>query len=434
MNSHDPHANRLLVQIASYNTNLQAQQGLPQDLVDWLSPTLHVSTFLSRQPRAPDLVAVGFQELLPLHLGLSGFSAPVINDRDSHIRNQIEENAPNKEKFSTVAKVVNAGVALLVYARDDGIGRKVCDVQTAWTGSGPGYMGNKGAVGIRFRIPDEDGGVGETYTFVCAHLTAHEHYLQARIADFHHIVGTLLFPPIPGSDTNAPSTLYETSHLFFAGDLNFRVAIPKSHPLASTLWNDFAQAMESESTRTALKEFDQLLIEQKKGTAFVGMREGEFWKFKCSYKYKLGAVDEYSSKRTPSWTDRILYTTHTDSPDTPEVSNITNCIYTSIPSYTTSDHKPIVAMLLLPPRSPNTTQSSTPPLIRLPSTYVPRRDPRANLKRYAGKILDRTVGILWWLLTIIGAGSAVVGIFNFVIGLGAWGWWNRSSSTAVGTV
>ncbi|KAJ8079133.1 hypothetical protein PM082_013421 [Marasmius tenuissimus] len=142
------------------------------------------------------------------------------NDRDSHVRNQIEENAPNKEKFSTVAKVVNAGVALLVYARDDGIGRKVCDVQTAWTGSGPGYMGNKGAVGIRFRIPDEDGGVGETYTFVCAHLTAHEHYLQARIADFHHIVGTLLFPPIPGPDTNAPSTLYETSHLFFAGDLN----------------------------------------------------------------------------------------------------------------------------------------------------------------------------------------------------------------------
>ena len=60
---------RLLVQIGSYNTNLQGGLGLPQDLVDWLSPTLQVSSFLSRQPRAPDLVAVGFQELLPLHLG-----------------------------------------------------------------------------------------------------------------------------------------------------------------------------------------------------------------------------------------------------------------------------------------------------------------------------------------------------------------------------
>jgi hypothetical protein len=66
----EPRTNdRLLVQIASYNTNLQGNLGVPQDLVDWLSPTLQVSTFLSREPRAPDIVAVGFQELLPLPLG-----------------------------------------------------------------------------------------------------------------------------------------------------------------------------------------------------------------------------------------------------------------------------------------------------------------------------------------------------------------------------
>ena len=86
-------------------------------------------------------------------------------------------------------------------------------------------------------------------------------------------------------------------------------------------------------------------------------REGEFWKFKCSYKYKLGEVDKYecaissnrvsvlsfiyildSLKRHPAWTDRIMYTTYNDSPDTPTKSNITNALYTSIPSYTTSDH------------------------------------------------------------------------------------------------
>jgi hypothetical protein len=60
---------RLLVQIASYNTNLQGDHGLPQDLVDWLSPTLQVSRFFTHGPRTPDVVAVGFQELLPLHLG-----------------------------------------------------------------------------------------------------------------------------------------------------------------------------------------------------------------------------------------------------------------------------------------------------------------------------------------------------------------------------
>lgn len=59
----------LLVQIATYNANLQGNAGLPQDLVDWLAPTSKVSSFLSNERRAPDIIAVGFQELLPLHLG-----------------------------------------------------------------------------------------------------------------------------------------------------------------------------------------------------------------------------------------------------------------------------------------------------------------------------------------------------------------------------
>ncbi|KAI3600008.1 inositol polyphosphate phosphatase [Moniliophthora roreri] len=431
---HAAASDRLLVQIASYNTNLQAQRGLPQDLVDWLSPTLHVSTFLSRQPRAPDIVAVGFQELLPLHLGLSGFSKAVINDRDSHIRGQIEANAPNKETFSTIAKIVNAGVALLIYARDDGIGRKICDVQTTWTGTGPGYMGNKGAVGVRFRVPDQDGGVGETFTFVCAHLTAHEEKLPHRIADFHHIVGTLLFPPVPGSDTTKPSTMYATSHLFFVGDLNFRVSIPPSHPVLTSMKDDLSEAMGKEETRKVLKDFDQLLVERRKRTIFVGLREGDFWKFNCSYKYRLGKVDEYSTKRTPSWTDRILYTTYTDSPDDLETSSITNCCYTSIPSYTTSDHKPIVSLLLLPPRQSQNSTPPFPPLLQLPSTYQPKPDPNANVKRYTGRVLDRIVGIIWWFFAIIGAGSAVVGLFNFVVGMSAWTWWKSSSPSSSSSV
>jgi len=75
-----PSSDRLLVQIASYNTALQGLRGVPQDLVDWLSPTLKVSKFLSRQPRAPDIVAVGFQELLPLHQGRMYRNASLLFD------------------------------------------------------------------------------------------------------------------------------------------------------------------------------------------------------------------------------------------------------------------------------------------------------------------------------------------------------------------
>ncbi len=63
-----------------------------------------------------------------------------------------------------MAYVVNVGVALLVYALDDGVFHHIRDVQTQWTGCGPAYMGNKGAVGVRFRVQDKDGGLGEVYT------------------------------------------------------------------------------------------------------------------------------------------------------------------------------------------------------------------------------------------------------------------------------
>ena len=89
----------------------------------------------------------------------------MIDNRNALILSQIEAHAANKESYSLIAKIVNVGVALLVYGRDTGVARRVCDVETAWTGCGPCFMGNKGAVGIRFRVTSVDGVAGETYTY-----------------------------------------------------------------------------------------------------------------------------------------------------------------------------------------------------------------------------------------------------------------------------
>lgn len=132
---------------------------------------------------------------------------------------------------------------------------------------------------------------------MCAHLTAHAHKLQHRINDYHHIVGSLLFPPLDPSSAQEPTTIFSTSHLFFFGDLNFRIDPPPDHALARPSNGiDIARVLEQESAREDLKKYDQLLVERdQKGSAFVGFREGEFWRFKCSYKYKLGEVDKYES-------------------------------------------------------------------------------------------------------------------------------------------
>lgn len=108
----------------------------------------------------------------------------MIDSRNALILSQIEQRAPHKEKYTLIAKVVNVGVALLVYGRDDGIGKRVEDVQTQWTGCGPAYMGNKGAVGVRFRVPALNGGVGEIYTYVPAALFSLS-YVQTYIVNLH---------------------------------------------------------------------------------------------------------------------------------------------------------------------------------------------------------------------------------------------------------
>lgn len=138
----------------------------------------------------------------------------------------------------------------------------------------------------------------------------------------------------------------------------------------------------------------------------------------------------------------MLYTTYSDDTSTPEKSNIQNLLYTTIPSYTTSDHvssslhsskmnlntlqKPIVALLLLPASPPSSPEL---PLIKLPSNFPLKPDPYATLKKYTGRTLDRIIGYIWWLLTFIGAGSSAFGLGNFVLGMGMWTWWKRSNTT-----
>jgi hypothetical protein len=53
------------------------------------------------------------------------------------------------------------------------------------------------------------------------------------------------------------------------------------------------------------------------------------------------------------------------------------------------------------------------------------------VKKLVGNTLDKLVGITWWMFTIIGAGSAVVGIFNFLVGIAAWRWWGLRTSGSV---
>ena len=99
-------------------------------------------------------------------LEVSGVSGALLRSRDALIRETIEKH--NKAPYVLVGKIVNVGVAMLVYARDDenGVARRVRDVETTFSSCGPLFLGNKGAVGLRFRVLDESdpAAPGEIFT------------------------------------------------------------------------------------------------------------------------------------------------------------------------------------------------------------------------------------------------------------------------------
>ena len=96
--------------------------------------------------------------------------------------------------------------------------------------------------------------------------------------------------------------------------------------------------------------------------------------------------------------------------------------------------KPTVALLLLPSAPTVPLSSDQVPLLSLPADFTPRPDPFAGIKKYTGRVLDRIIGIVWWLLVIVGVGHVAVGISNVILGFGTWTWWKSRQVNGSGNV
>ena len=86
-----------------------------------------------------------------------------------------------------------------------------------------------------------------------------------------------------------------------------------------------------------------------------------------------------------------------------------------------TDKKPIVSLFLVP----SSPSFASPPKLELPKDYIPTLDPLGSVKKYTGRVLDRVIGIIWWVIVLLGAGSGVLGLANFVLGFGAVGFLRR---------
>ncbi|BGP54057.1 hypothetical protein JCM8202v2_001629 [Rhodotorula sphaerocarpa] len=357
----------------------------------------------------PDLVAVGLQEMMPLHLALAGLSGSTLDAHDQKLRQAIDslytapsagsaaENgaAGGKVRYSLVGRQAVGAIALLVYARDDTVAPQVKDVQINTVGCGVlGLVGNKGAVGIRVTLRpdgssraddgDDDARGDSSWTFVSAHFAAHQDEDEARSNDWRNVVRRLVL-----QDGSRETQLFDTGHLFFCGDLNYRISLTSPTRLdRKAVSDDVGQLARSPSDAPPsprLLAQDQLRQEQQRGVTLHHLREGEIT-FPPTYKYKPGSRDELSSKRVPGWCDRVLYASAAG-------EEVDVASYTSVMDFTRSDHKPVSAHFVIP-------ASSVPGRIAAAAPFG--IDPAWRLKQLLGLVLDRLVGGVWTLIMLAG--------------------------------
>ena len=129
-------------------------------------------------------------------------------------------------------------------------------------------------------------------------------------------------------------------YVFWFGDMNYRVNGTK--PMVEHL-------LQNKRFEVLLAN-DQLTIERKRKACFVGYKEPRIT-FSPTFKF-VPNTNSYSLSaehgRIPAWTDRILVKCRTKR--TPPIAEA----YTSVPSLSFSDHKPVYAIfrISLPQRIP----------------------------------------------------------------------------------
>nr|XP_039251513.1 phosphatidylinositol 3,4,5-trisphosphate 5-phosphatase 2-like [Styela clava] len=201
---------------------------------------------------------------------------------------------------------------------------RISHVQTSSVKTGiANTLGNKGAVAVSFQFG------GTSLCFINAHLTSGNEKCTRRNQNYHDIMRSLNL----GHDRCSMFDLTNRfDHLFFLGDLNYRLEMDVHNILEHIKKRDLSD----------LYKVDQLRREKELNKVFYDFSEDEI-AFQPTYRYERGTREAYSHlkiKRTgirinvPSWCDRVLWKSY------PETHNVCHA-YGCSDDIMTSDHSPV---------------------------------------------------------------------------------------------
>ncbi|XP_069069872.1 phosphatidylinositol 3,4,5-trisphosphate 5-phosphatase 1 isoform X2 [Pleurodeles waltl] len=229
-------------------------------------------------------------------------------------------------KLVTIQTLWNIRIVVLAKQEHDNRISHVCtsSVKTGIANT----LGNKGAVGASFMFN------GTSFGFVNSHLTSGSEKKLRRNQNYLNILRFLVL----GDKKLGPFNLtHRFTHLFWLGDLNYRVELPTSE--AENIVQKIRQQQYPE-----LLPYDQLTLERRERKVFLFFDEEEIT-FAPTYRYERSTRDKYAytkQKATsikynlPSWCDRVLWKSY------PEVHVLCQS-YGCTNDIMTSDHSPVFA-------------------------------------------------------------------------------------------
>ncbi|KAG0638498.1 hypothetical protein HOY80DRAFT_1047482 [Tuber brumale] len=300
------HEKDIHIYVGTFNLNGQTS-GMDDDLSQWLCPP-----FLENSPLHPELVVVGFQEIVQLSPQQIMSTDParrqlweqaVLKALQSHAR------ATGGEEYVLLRGGQLVGAALLIYVKASAI-REVRNVEGSLKKTGmSGVAGNKGAVAIRMEYANT------RLCFVTAHLAAGFSNYEERNRDYRTIAHGLRF--------QRGRTIDDHDTVIWLGDFNYRIGLPDEKVRKLVELGDLQ----------TLYDNDQLNLQMIAGLAFPYFSESRLT-FDPTYKYDIG-TDRYDTSekaRIPAWCDRVLR----------RGKNLRQLSYGAVP-LRFSDHRPVYA-------------------------------------------------------------------------------------------
>uniref|UniRef100_A0AAQ5Y0L2 phosphatidylinositol-3,4,5-trisphosphate 5-phosphatase n=1 Tax=Amphiprion ocellaris TaxID=80972 RepID=A0AAQ5Y0L2_AMPOC len=189
-------------------------------------------------------------------------------------------------------------------------------------------LGNKGAVGISFMFN------GTSFGFVNSHLTSGS---EKKLRRNQNYINILRFLNLGDKKLNPFDITHQFTHLFWLGDLNYRVEFPSTE--AEYIVTKIKQQQYQE-----LLSKDQLSMEKNEDKVFLHFDEEEIT-FAPTYRFERDTREKYAytkAKATgtkynlPSWCDRILRKSY-------PLVHVVCQAYGCTNDIMTSDHSPVFA-------------------------------------------------------------------------------------------